>query len=168
MLHSDTPQTGHFECSDPLVNQLQRNIDWGQRGNFVDVPTDCPQRDERLGWTGDAQVFIQTAAFNRDVAGFFTEWARDMADAQTSEGGIPCTAPVANDLGGGALGIPAEFQSYDCGPAWADAALICPWTIYRAYGDTRILEENYPVFERFLAYLQATARDGVRCYEDCG
>ena len=76
VLHSDMKQTGTFECSDPLVNQLQHNIEWGQRGNFVDVPTDCPQRDERLGWTGDAQVFVRTAAFNFDVSGFLRSGRR--------------------------------------------------------------------------------------------
>ncbi len=73
-------------CSDPLLNQLQHNIVWGQKGNFVDVPTDCPQRDERLGWTGDIQVFVRTAAFNMDVAGFMTKWAQDVADAQSEQG----------------------------------------------------------------------------------
>ena len=82
VLHSDTPATGSFSCSDELVNQLQHNIEWGQRGNFLEVPTDCPQRDERLGWTGDAQVFVRTAAFNMDVAGFFTKWTQDLRDAQ--------------------------------------------------------------------------------------
>ena len=163
VLHSDTPQTGDFACSDALLNQLQKNIDWGQRGNFVDVPTDCPQRDERLGWTGDAQVFVRTACFNRDVAGFFEEWARDMADAQLADGGVPCIVPDANILGN--YLSPDAKSSGDGGPAWADAVLICPWTIYRCYGDIRILEENYPVFERYLNYLSATARDGIRAFE---
>ncbi len=163
VLHSDTPKTGDFSCSDELINQLQRNIDWGQRGNFVDIPTDCPQRDERLGWTGDAQVFIRTAAFNRDVAGFFTEWARDFADAQHSDGAIPCVVPDHDFLLDQAA--PLGGPGHDGGPAWADATLICPWTIYRCYGDTRILAENYGVFERYLGYLQNTATDFVRCEE---
>src|SRR3970282_2670265 len=79
VLYSDMEDTGTFECSNPLINQLQHNIQWGQKGNFLDVPTDCPQRDERLGWTGDAQVFARTAAFNMDVAGFFTQWAGALA-----------------------------------------------------------------------------------------
>jgi alpha-L-rhamnosidase len=93
VVHSEIPSIGTFESSDPLINQLQHNIVWGQKGNFVDVPTDCPQRDERLGWTGDAQVFIRTAAFNRNVAGFFTKWARDLEDAQYPNGVYPSVAP---------------------------------------------------------------------------
>src|SRR5678810_424939 len=119
VLHSDTEPTGTFECSDPLVNQLQSNIVWSQKGNFVDIPTDCPQRDERLGWTGDAQVFIRTAAFNMNVAGFFTKWARDLEDAQFPDGAYPAVAPN-----------PSAWSIGDGGPAWADAGVICPWTIY--------------------------------------
>ena len=165
-MHTDNRETGGFSCSDELVTQLQKNIEWGWRGNSVDVPTDCPQRDERLGWTGDAQVFVRTSAFLCDTAAFWREWARDVADAQTALGGVPCVVPdvqmlsdPTTDAFGGA--------SADGGPAWADAALICPWTTYRVYGDTRLLEENYPVFERYVAFLQSTARDGIRCYDGC-
>ena len=94
VLHSAMAPTGSFTCSDPLVNQLQHNITWGQKGNFVDVPTDCPQRDERLGWTGDIQVFVRTAAFNMDVAGFMTKWAQDVADSQSEQGCIPPVVPM--------------------------------------------------------------------------
>ena len=166
VLQSDNARIGDFSCSDPLVNQLQKNIDWGWRGNSVDVPTDCPQRDERLGWTGDAQVFVRTAAFNRDVSAFFTEWQRDIADAQTTAGGIPCVVPdtgILNPEDG--VGAHAG-ASQDGGPAWADAVLICPWTIYRTSGDTRILEENYETFKRFFDYLQSTSRDGLRCFDE--
>ena len=163
VLHSDTPKTGDFTCSDELINQLQKNIDWGQRGNFLDLPTDCPQRDERLGWTGDAQVFIRTAAFNRDVAGFFTEWARDVKDAQTPAGGVPCVVPdvgvLTQDSG------QHSGASHDGGPAWADAAIICPWTIYACYGDTSILRENYGVFQKYLGFLESTAQDFIRPFE---
>jgi alpha-L-rhamnosidase len=93
VIHSEIPAIGSFECSDPLINQLQQNIVWGQKGNFVDIPTDCPQRDERLGWTGDAQVFARTAAFNMNVAGFFTKWIRDLEDAQSPEGAFPPRCP---------------------------------------------------------------------------
>ena len=155
VLHSDTPPTGVFECSDPLLNQLQKNIDWGQRGNFLDIPTDCPQRDERLGWTGDAQVFARTAAFNRDVAGFFTKWQRDLADAQAQNprGAFPSVAPNTG-------GVDA-----DGGPAWADAGILCPWTVYLVYGDTRLLAEHYDSMVRFVAYLEETSRDHIRCYD---
>ncbi len=152
---SDTPMTGTFECSDPLINQLQHNIVWGQKGNFVDVPTDCPQRDERLGWTGDAQVFIRTAAFNMDVAGFFTKWTRDLEDAQSAEGAYPAVAPN-----------PSTWPINDGGPAWADAGVICPWTIYLCYGDTRLLEERYESMRRFIGFLINTSRDGLRCYAE--
>ena len=165
VIHSDTPQTGDFECSDPLVTQLQRNIDWGQRGNFLDVPTDCPQRDERLGWTGDAQVFARTAAFNRDVAAFFREWMRDVADAQTATGGVPCTVPDTGVLM--TESGPHSGASQDGGPAWSDALLIVPLTMYRCFGDRRILEENYETFARYLDFQQNTARDSIRCYDGC-
>lgn len=154
VLHSDMEQTGTFECSDPLLNQLQHNILWGQKGNFVDVPTDCPQRDERLGWTGDIQVFVRTAAFNMNVAGFMTKWALDVTDAQNADGSIPSVVPYAAD-------VPT-----DGGPAWADAAIICPWTIYLNYGDTRILEHSYATMERFMDFLLATSPGYIRCDAD--
>ncbi len=154
VVHSDTPPTGEFECSDPLVNQLQHNIQWGQRGNFVDVPTDCPQRDERLGWTGDAQVFIRTAAFNMDVASFFEKWINDLEDSQGEKGEIPPTAPMTPIVGA------------DGGPAWADAFVICPWTIYQCYGDRRILERHYPAMRRWLAQQANTSKDLIRSYPE--
>jgi Glycogen debranching enzyme len=153
VMHSDCPRTGDFSCSDPLINRLQKNIDWGWRGNSVDVPTDCPQRDERLGWTGDAQVFIRTSTFNRNVAPFFAKWLRDLADAQGPEGGYPSVAP---DVLGGRV---------DGGPAWADAGIICPWTLYLAYGDTTVLERQYDSMCRFLGYLEETQKEGIRCWE---
>ncbi|PKO14111.1 MAG: alpha-L-rhamnosidase [Chloroflexi bacterium HGW-Chloroflexi-10] len=155
VFHSEMPSIGIFECSDPLINQLQHNIVWGQKGNFVDVPTDCPQRDERLGWTGDAQVFIRTAAFNLDVAGFFTKWARDLADAQYPNGVYPSVVP---DLPSWTIG--------EGGPAWADAGVICPWTIYQCYGDIRLLEEQYASMQRFIEFLSQTSRNGIRCYAE--
>ncbi|HEV8248271.1 MAG TPA: glycoside hydrolase family 78 protein [Polyangiaceae bacterium] len=156
VLHSDLEKTGEFSCSEPLLNQLQSNIEWGQRGNFLDVPTDCPQRDERLGWTGDAQVFARTAAFNRNVQGFFSKWARDLADGQSQEGAFPAVAPHTN-----------YFPS-DGGPAWADASVICPHTMYLAYGDTRILEEHYERLGRFIDYLERTSQGLVRPILDGG
>jgi alpha-L-rhamnosidase len=125
--HSNTPNTGSFECSDEMVNKLQRNITWGRRGTFVSVPTDCPQRAERLGWMGDAQIFVRTACFNMDVDAFFTKWMRDVEDAQSAEGGFSNVSPRAVNITDGA-------------PAWGDAGIIVPWTIYQCYGDTRILE----------------------------
>ncbi len=141
VIHSDMPSTGLFECSDDKVNQLQRNIVWGQRGNFVDVPTDCPQRDERLGWTGDAQVFIRTALFNYQGGPFFTKWLRDVAADQSSDGGVPFVVP--NILG--------ESSS----AAWGDAAVICPWTVYLYYGDKRLLREQYHSMRAWVEYIRA-------------
>jgi alpha-L-rhamnosidase len=155
VVHSEMPQTGTFECSDPLIDQLQHNIAWGQKGNFVDIPTDCPQRDERLGWTGDAQVFIRTAAFNRNVASFFRKWTRDLEDAQYPDGAYPAVAPN-----------PSAWSIGDGGPAWADAGVICPWTIYQYYGDIRLLAERYPSMQRFIEFLSQTSRDGIRCYAE--
>ncbi|HMD80023.1 MAG TPA: family 78 glycoside hydrolase catalytic domain, partial [Anaerolineales bacterium] len=155
VIHSEMALTGTFECSDPLINQLQHNIVWGQKGNFVDVPTDCPQRDERLGWTGDAQVFIRTAAFNMNVAGFFTKWTRDLEDAQVPDGAYPAVTPN-----------PSVWSIGDGGPAWADAGVICPWTIYQCYGDTRLLEERYASMQRFIEFLSKTSQNGLRCYAE--
>jgi alpha-L-rhamnosidase len=152
VLHSDNTLIGSFECSDPQINQLQKNIDWGWRGNSLDVPTDCPQRDERLGWTGDAQVFVRTACFNRDVAAFFGKYSQDMEDGQGPLGQIPMVLPSM------------DFGGNDGGPAWADAVIICPWTIYQCYGDTGILRAHYQSMTRFLASLKDRSRDGVRSY----
>jgi len=151
VLHSDMAQTGEFSCSAPLINQLQHNILWGQKGNFVDVPTDCPQRDERLGWTGDIQVFARTAAFNLDVAGFMTKWAQDVADAQSPEGMVPAVVPLAS------IGL------VDGGPAWADAAIICPWTMYLCYGDRGILAQNYGVMRKFMDWVVSASPGYIRC-----
>jgi alpha-L-rhamnosidase len=143
VIHSDIRPVGGFETSKALLNQLQRNIVWGQKGNFLDVPTDCPQRDERLGWTGDAQVFSRTAAFNMDVASFFTKWLGDLAADQNADGKVPHVVP---DVLGGAGSA-----------AWADAVTIVPWTMYLVYGDTRILERQYPSMKAWVEYMRRTA-----------
>ncbi|HBL78080.1 MAG: alpha-L-rhamnosidase [Bacteroidetes bacterium GWF2_42_66] len=144
VIHSDMPQTGSFACSEPLINQLQHNIQWGQRGNFLDVPTDCPQRDERLGWTGDAQVFSMTAAFNFDVAAFYTKWMKDVAADQLPDGKVPHVIPDVLKGAGGST-------------AWADASIIVPWTVYRIYGDKRILEEQYASMKAWVEYMKNRA-----------
>jgi alpha-L-rhamnosidase len=152
VIHSNMTPTGSFETSEPLINQLQHNIVWGQKGNFLDVPTDCPQRDERLGWTGDAQVFARTAAFNMDVAGFFTKWLGDLAADQKSNGSIPFVIPDVltrgSDMGGGATG-------------WADAGVVIPWTLYLAYGDTRILETQYESMKAWVGYMHDRAGEDL-------
>jgi len=154
VVHSEIPPAGNFECSDPLLNQLQHNIQWGQKGNFVDIPTDCPQRNERLGWTGDAQVFIRTALFNRDVTAFFNRWQTTLADEQGENGEIPSFAPAL------------DGASHDGGPAWADAVLVCPWTLYLTNADSRLLAEHYASFERYLTYLVKTSPGFIRCHPD--
>ena len=134
VVSSDLPRTGSFETSDSLLNRLQQNIVWGQRSNFLDVPTDCPQRDERLGWTGDAQVFAPTAAFNMDVAGFFAKWLADLAADQDPSGSLPWVIPDV-------LGADSANASGTAG--WSDATVIVPWMMYVAYGDRALLERQY-------------------------
>ncbi len=165
VVHSDMQQTGTFDCSNELLNQLQHNIEWGQRGNFVDVPTDCPQRDERMGWTGDAQVFIRTAAFNFNVAGFFTKWLRDLAAEQPGEGSaagaVPHVVPnVLNRFASDALLAANEFRGFGSA-AWGDAATICPWTIYLCYGDKALLERQYASMKGWVDFIAAQAGDNL-------
>ncbi|MHC5053475.1 MAG: family 78 glycoside hydrolase catalytic domain [Planctomycetota bacterium] len=148
VVYSDTPATGTFECSQKMLNQLQQNIIWGQRGNYLSIPTDCPQRDERLGWTGDAQVFVRTAAFNMDVASFFKKWLVDLDDAQGAGGDFPDVAPRVAAGSGTA--------------AWGDAGTICPWSVYVAYGDERFLADHLPAMEKWVEYCRRTSRDLIR------
>jgi alpha-L-rhamnosidase len=150
VVHSDMPQAGELETSQAAINQLQRNIVWGQKGNFLDVPTDCPQRDERLGWTGDAQVFCRTAAFNMEVAGFFTKWLRDLAADQLPNGSVPHVIPD----------VLSTKERAEAGAAgWADAAVIIPWTMYLTYGDRRILEDQYDSMAKWVGYMRQRAGD---------
>ncbi|MFK0522042.1 family 78 glycoside hydrolase catalytic domain [Paenibacillus illinoisensis] len=141
VIHTDLEETGRFSCSDELLNQLQHNIVWGQKGNFLDVPTDCPQRDERLGWTGDAQVFIRTAAFNMNVVPFFEKWLKDLAADQEADGRVPHVIPDVPAAGYGSS-------------AWGDAAVICPWTLYQCYGDIRVLDAQYPSMKAWVEYIR--------------
>ena len=157
VVHSATPLTGHFECSHPGVNRLWQNALWSQRDNFLSVPTDCPQRDERLGWMGDAQTFLRTATCNADVAAFFTKWMQDVIDAQTEDGLFPDVAPRPPER--------INFVGLDdlCGgAAWADAGIILPWTIWRVYGDQRIVERSWPAMTAWMDYLERTNPDGLR------
>ncbi|WP_165221750.1 family 78 glycoside hydrolase catalytic domain [Aquisphaera insulae] len=141
-LSSDTPVVGKFVSSDPMLNKLHSNGYWTQRANFIDIPTDCPQRDERLGWTGDAQVYVRTATLNCDVQAFFNKWLVDLADGQRKDGQFPMVAPV-------------KVAGDDGGPAWADAGVICPWTIYQVYGDRRVLERQYPSMVKFVEFCRS-------------
>jgi alpha-L-rhamnosidase len=147
-LYSDMKPTGTFTTSNPLINQLQHNIQWGQKGNFLDVPTDCPQRDERLGWTGDAQVFSRTATFNMNVNDFFAKWLRDVAADQSAEGIVPFVVP--NCLG---------FTQGSTG--WGETATVIPWNMYLAYGDKRILQNQYSSMKAWVDYMQHQAKNDL-------
>lgn len=151
VVHSDMAVTGNFECSNPLLNQLQHNIQWGQRGNFVDVPTDCPQRDERLGWTGDAQAFCRTAAFNMDVATFFTKWLKDISADQKPGGEVPDVIPDVLNRQDALTAQPSA--------GWGDVAVIAPWTMYLVYGDIQFLKNQYPGMKAWVEYIRKKAGD---------
>jgi alpha-L-rhamnosidase len=151
VIYSDITPTGTFECSNPMINQLQHNIRWGQKGNFLDVPTDCPQRDERLGWTGDAQVFARTACFNADVAAFYTRWLADLAADQQPSGAVPHVIPNVLSLG--------KPEGGSASAGWADASVVVPWTVYLCYGDTRILEKQYASMKAWVDYMARRGGD---------
>ncbi|MBO4416498.1 MAG: family 78 glycoside hydrolase catalytic domain [Bacteroidales bacterium] len=152
--YSDLDATGTFECSNPLVNQLQSNIQWGLRGNFVDIPTDCPQRDERLGWTGDAEIFARTATFNRASYAFYSKWLKDLAFDQLPDGQVTDIVPMVHGLvGAGHVG-------------WADAATIIPWTLYMAYGDPQVLEDQYASMKKWVDFIIGAA--GESCLWNTG
>ena len=136
-VYSDMKPTGRFECSDPMINQLFHNILWGQRGNFLDIPTDCPQRDERFGWTGDAQVFCKVASYNFDTERFFKKWLADLRSMQTKEGSIPSFVPVNNEYGDGSA-------------AWADVCTVLPWQMYLTYGHKSTLRDNYAMMKKWV------------------
>lgn len=136
---SETPLAGTMETSDPMINKLVSNALWTQRMNFIDIPTDCPQRDERLGWTGDAQAYIRTACMLTDVQPFFHKWLITLEDSQRADGQFPMVAPV-------------KVAGDDGGPAWADAGVICPWTVYQVYGDKELLARHYPSMKKFVDF----------------
>ncbi|MHA4844357.1 family 78 glycoside hydrolase catalytic domain [Flavitalea antarctica] len=148
-MYSDMKPTGNFKTSNTLINQLQHNIQWGQKGNFLDVPTDCPQRDERLGWTGDAQAFARTATYNMHVYNFFNKWLKDLAADQTDKGSVPFVIPHV--LAKGA----------DGSTGWADAATIIPWTMYQAYGDKRVLEQQYPSMKAWVGFMELNSTENL-------
>lgn len=148
-LYSDLEQTGSLTTSDPLLNQLQHNIQWGLRGNFLDVPTDCPQRDERLGWTGDAQAFFRTAAYNRNVNAFFSKWLKDLAADQLDNGSVPFVVP--NVLGPQAAGS----------AGWADVSTIIPWESYLLFGDRELLQTQYPSMKAWVEYIRSRSTENL-------
>lgn len=161
VIHSTTTQVGTFETSDPMINRLFKNIEWGQRGNFLSVPTDCPQRDERLGWTGDAQIFIRTASYNSDVAGFFTKYLVDVTDAQLSTGAFPDVAPDGGWIWFKTTEKKVRWLAPD-NAGWGDAGVIIPWTLYQVYHDKRILEQMYPAMEKWIDYLKNGSTNLIR------
>jgi alpha-L-rhamnosidase len=158
-ISSATPETGILETSDPLLNKIVKNAWWTQKMNFIDIPTDCPQRDERLGWTGDAQAYIRTASTYSDVQAFFTKWLVALDDGQRADGQYPMVAPL-------------KVAEADGGPAWADAGVICPWTIYDVYGDKRQLAQHYPNMKRFVDFTKSRSKpnllppDSYHCFGD--
>jgi alpha-L-rhamnosidase len=150
VVYADLARTGEFTCSEPLVNKLTLNSLWGQKGNFLDVPTDCPQRDERAGWTGDAQVFMKTACFNLDAPGFYTKWLMDLCeDSQRADGAFGDVAPHVSIVGFGNTG-------------WSDSGPVCNWRMYEMYGDARVLERHYPALARHMDFLARTSKGLVR------
>lgn len=141
VMHTSAPFTFDFETDVPMLNKLHSNITWGQRGNFLSVPTDTPARDERLGWTGDINVFAPTAAYTMESARFLTKWLVDLRDAQTAEGAFTDVAPMVGPLGNGVAG-------------WGDAGVTVPWSLYQAYGDRQVLEDAWPSVQAWLRYLE--------------
>lgn len=144
VVHSDMRRTGYFNCSNDMINQLFHNIIWGQKGNFLDVPTDCPQRDERLGWTGDAQVFCKVASYNFNVEKFFKKWMGDLRAMQKASGSIPSFVPTKYDDHGGSS-------------AWADIATVLPWQMYLTYGNKELLKENYILMKKWVDFMRSWA-----------
>ena len=148
-LYSDMKPTGMFTTSNALLNQLQHNIQWGQKGNFVDIPTDCPQRDERLGWTGDAQVFSRAASYNMQVNNFFSKWMKDVAADQLPDGSVPFVVPNV-------LGVESAGST-----GWADVATVIPWNMYVAYGDKRLLEEQYASMKAWVSFMEQKSKNDL-------
>jgi alpha-L-rhamnosidase len=149
VLSAATPLVGEFECSNPLLNRVFSSIVWTQRANYLSVPTDCPNREERLGWMGDTQVFIRTATYNADVAAFYTKWLVDVDDAQFPDGAFSNVSP--------------RYWDRECGiGGWGDAGVICPYTIFWVYNDRRLLEQHYPAMTRWIEYCRKNSQGLLR------
>lgn len=148
-VYSDLRRTGSVRCSNFMLNRLFENVSWGQKGNYLDIPTDCPQRDERLGWTGDAQAFMKTACYQFDVERFFTKWLADMAAEQLPNGAIPHVIPATSIDTGSSSGS----------AAWDDAVTICPWQIYLSYGNREILRSQFHCMKRYIGFITDTTKD---------
>ncbi|WP_317236162.1 family 78 glycoside hydrolase catalytic domain [Niabella hibiscisoli] len=150
VLSSATPDAGTMETDNAMVNQLYKNIVWTQRANYFDIPTDCPQRDERLGWTGDAQVYTRSAIYNNDISAFFVKWLQDLNDAQFPNGAYPIYAPMPLT----AEGVSAIRSTDSYSPGWMEAGIICAYEMYQAYGDTGIIKKHWPDMKRFMSFLE--------------
>ena len=158
-IYSDMESIGSFSCSNDLINKLHSNIQWGLKGNFLDIPTDCPQRDERLGWTGDAQVFIHAASYLHNVLPFFRKWLQDLALDQKPDGGVPFVIPdILGNLEPDSNNTSAAKHS-SCG--WGDAAVIIPWALYTYYGDKQVLEDSYLSMKGWVEYIRSQAVDNL-------
>ncbi|MER7678561.1 alpha-L-rhamnosidase [Streptomyces sp. NPDC096934] len=149
VMHTSAPFTLEFETNVPMLNQLHSNITWGQRGNFLSVPTDTPARDERLGWTGDINVFAPTAAYTMESARFLAKWLVDLRDAQTADGAFTDVAPMVGTVGNGVAG-------------WGDAGVTVPWSLYQAYGDGQVLRDAWPSVQSWLRYLEKNSSGLLR------
>ncbi|MET9471903.1 alpha-L-rhamnosidase [Streptomyces sp. NPDC002922] len=155
VIHTDAPFTMDFSTNVPMLNQLHSNITWGQRGNFVSIPTDTPARDERLGWTGDINVFAPTAAYNMESGRFLTKWLVDLRDGQSDDGAFTDVAPFVGTVGKGVAG-------------WGDAGVTVPWALYQAYGDTRVLDQSWSSMLKWLEYLEKHSSGFLRPAEGYG
>ena len=153
--HSAVPPRGNFLCSEPLINQIHQNILWGQLSNLMSIPTDCPQRDERMGWMGDAQLVAEEAVYNFDMTGFYAKWLRDIQDAQREDGSVP-------DV------VPTYWTLYPADPAWGTAAIVIPWTLYCYYADRQILEQYYPMMKAYVEFLNSKANGDVLSFGKYG
>lgn len=150
VMSSATPVAGTFETDNKMLNKLHQNIVWTQLSNYFDIPTDCPQRDEKLGWTADAQVYMKSATFNSDIAAFHTKWITDLNDAQWQDGSFPVYAPMPNENGKASIRASDTYS-----PGWSDAGIICPYEIYKAYADLRIIKKSWPYMEKYMDFLLA-------------
>lgn len=154
-VHSEIKKTAEFTCSEPLLNQFVHNVVWGQKGNFLDIPTDCPQRDERLGWTGDAAMFSRTAAINFNVKKFFNKWLNDLAADQDEDGSLPHVCPHVTPYW-------KNEKKYNPSPAWDDVAVVAPWEMYVAYGDIEILKTHYSLMKKWVDYMIMRCKENGR------
>ncbi|ADB29390.1 alpha-L-rhamnosidase [Kribbella flavida DSM 17836] len=158
VLGTDAEQVNEFRTNSPLVNQLHSNIVWGQRGNFLSIPTDTPARDERMGWTGDINVFARTAVYNLDSQAFLTKWLQDLRDTQRADGAYASVAPT----------VPNSFDGGMGNAGWADAGVNVPWTLWQAYGDTSVIRQHYASMTRYVDYLVASSNGLIRGGGDYG